>query len=71
MLCFFLRSEKEEECQNLLFFASSVQVGLYLWKLETKDEKLRNDGMKFYLQNHGKMNKSWLNFGEDKKKEAR
>ena len=27
--------------------------------------------MKLYLLNHEKMRKSWLNFGEDKKKEVR
>ena len=59
--CFFLKNEKEEECQNLLFLASSVKVGLYLWKPGTKEEKLRNDFMKLYLQNHEKIRTSWLN----------
>ena len=71
MPCFILRIEKEKECQNLLFLASSVKVGLYLWKLGTKDEKLRNYVRKLYLQNHEKMRTSWLNLGEDTKKEAR
>ena len=71
MPCFFLRIEKEEECQNLLFLASSVKVGLYLWKPETKEEKLKNDVRKLYLRNHEKMRTSWLNFGKDTKKEAR
>ena len=70
MPCFFFRIEKEEG-QNLLFLASSVKVGLYKRKLGTKEEKLRNDFMKLYLQNHEKMRTSWLIFGEDKKKEAR
>ena len=71
MPCFFLKIEKEEECQNLLFLASSVKVGLYLWKPETKEERLKNDVRKLYLLNHKKMRTSWLNFGEDTKKEAR
>ena len=71
MPCFFLRIEKEEECQNLLFLASSVKVGLYLWKPETKEEKLKNDVRKLYLRNHEKMTTSWLNFREDMKKEVR
>ena len=69
MPCFFLKIEKEEECQNLLFLASSVKVGLYLWKPETKEEKLRNNVRKLYLRNHEKKRTSWLNFGEDKKNE--
>ena len=55
----------------MLFLASSVKVGLYKKKLGTKEEKLRNDFMKLYLQNLEKMRTSWLIFGEDKKKEAR
>ena len=62
MPCFFLMIEKEEECQNLLFLASSVKVGLYLWKLGTKEEKMRNDVKKLYLRNHEKKRTSWLNF---------
>ena len=68
---FFSQIEKEEECQNLLFLPSSVKVGLYLWKLRTKEEKLRNDVKKLYLRNHEKKRTSWLNLGEDTKKEAR
>ena len=71
MHCFFLRIEKEEECQNLLFLSSSVKVGLYLWKPGTKEKRLKNDVRKLYLQNHEKTRTSWLNFGEDTKKEAR
>ena len=71
MPCFLLRSEKEKECQNLLFLASSIQVRLYLWKPGTKEKKLRNDVRKLYLQNHGKMKKPWLKFGEDKKEAKR
>ena len=71
MPCFFLRIKKEEECQNLLFLASSVKVGLYLWKPGTKKEKLKNDVRKLYLRNHKKMRTSSLNFGEDMKKEVR
>ena len=44
---------------------------LYKRKPEIKEEKLRNDVMKLYLRNHGKTRTSWLNFGEDMKKEAR
>ena len=55
----------------MLFLASSVKVGLYKRKPETKEENLRNHFMKLYLQNHEKMRTSWLIFGEDKKKEAR
>ena len=68
---FFLRIKKEEECQNLLFLASSVKIGLYLWKSGAKKEKLKNDVMKLYLRNHRKIKKSWQNFGKEKKKEAR
>ena len=68
---FFLKMEKQKECQNLLFLISLVKVGLYLWKLGTKEEKLRNDVRKLYLQNHKKKRTSWLNFGEDTKKEVR
>ena len=50
MTCFFLKFEKEEECQNLLFLASSVKVGLYLWKLGTKKEKLKNDARKLSFE---------------------
>ena len=71
MPCFFLKIEKEEECQNLLFLASSVKVGLYLWKPGTKEERLKNDVRKLYLLNHEKTRISSLNFGEDTKKEAR
>ena len=71
MPCFFFKIGKEEECQNLLFLASSVKVGLYLWKPGTKEENLRNDVRKLYLRNHEKKRISWLIFGEDKKKEAR
>ena len=71
MPCFFLRIEKEEKCQNLLFLASSVKVGLYLWKLGTKEEKLKNDVRKLYLRNYEKTRTSLMNFGEDTKKEAR
>ena len=70
MPCFFLKIKKKE-CQNLLFLASLVKVGLYLWKLGIKEEKLRNDFMKLYLRNHEKIRTSWLNFDEDMKKEAR
>ena len=71
MPCFFLRIEKEEECQNLLFLASSIKVGLHLWKSGTKEEKLKNDVRKLYLRNHEKIRTSWLNFGEDMKKKER
>ena len=71
MPCFFLKIEKEEESQNMLFLASSVKVGLYLWKLGTKEEKLKNDVRKLYLRNYEKMRTSWLNFGEDTNKETR
>ena len=46
-------------------------MGLYLWKLGAKEEILRNDVMKFYLRNHRKIRKPWLNISEDKKKEVR
>ena len=71
MPCFFLKIEKKEECQNLLFLASSVKAGLYLGKPGTKEEKLKNDVRKLYLRNYEKTRTSWLNFGEDMKKEAR
>ena len=56
---------------KLAIIASSVKVGLYLWKPGTKEERLKNDVRKLYLQNHEKTRTSWLNFGEDMKKEAR
>ena len=71
MPCFFIRIEKEEECQNLLFLASSVKVGLYLQKPGTKEKKLKNDVRKLYLRNHEKARTSWLNFREDMKKKVR
>ena len=55
----------------MLFLAVLVKVGLYLWKLGTKEEKMRNDVKKLYLRNHEKKRTSWLNFREDKKKESR
>ena len=71
MSYFLLQIEKKRKYQNLLFLAILVQVRLYLWKSRTKKEKLRNDVMKFYLRNHRKIRKPWLNSGEDKKKEVR
>ena len=56
---------------KLAIIASSVKVGLYLWKPGTKEERLKNDVRKLYLLNHEKTRISWLNFGEDTKKEAR
>ena len=39
MPCIFLKIKKEEV--KTCYFASSVQVGLYLWKPETKEEKAK------------------------------
>ena len=51
--------------------STSVKVEFYKRKPGTKEEKLKNDVRKLYLRNHEKIRTSWLNFGEDKKKEAR
>ena len=55
----FSRSKKKKEFQNLLFLVSLVQVGIYLWKLGTKEENVK----KWWIM------KSWSSTTESRENE--
>ena len=63
---FSFAGAKRRQRSKLAIFSKTLKR-----KPGTKEEKLRNDIMKPYLRDHGKIQKTWLVFNEAKKNEVK
>ena len=68
---FSFSGTKRRKRPKLAIFSKFNPSGTLKKKLGTKEEKLKNDIMKLNLRDRRKIWKTWLVFGEKKKKQAR